>query len=118
MDRILPTKDQLLKRFETCIDKGLCQPHLLALMERWLDFVIRFEGGQISDVARFLQEEHKRHALYGPKDAMTLANDKDGYCLIQLAAILNHPCQKCAEDPNAWHTRAAFCEHKPKEGGW
>lgn len=30
----------------------------------------------------------------------------------ELAAILTHPCQQCAEDPEAWHTRQAFCQHR------
>ena len=42
----------------------------------------------------------------------TLASDRQGYALQQFAAILAHPCQKCAEDVNAWHTRAGFCEHR------
>ncbi len=32
--------------------------------------------------------------------------------LQEIAAILSHPCQQCAEDPNAWHTRSGFCEHR------
>ncbi len=43
--------------------------------------------------------------------AKTLANDKTGYDVIRLLAVLTHLCQKCAEDPDAWHTRPAFCKH-------
>lgn len=42
------------------------------------------------------------------------ANDRIGYGLIRLAAVLAHPCQQCAEDPGAWHTRSAFCPHREK----
>jgi hypothetical protein len=44
----------------------------------------------------------------------TLAGD-EAYKAIQVMAILDHPCQKCAEDPNAWHTRYGFCEHKKEK---
>jgi len=34
------------------------------------------------------------------------------YKTVQLASILTHPCQLCAEDTGAWHTRYAFCKHE------
>jgi hypothetical protein len=44
----------------------------------------------------------------------TLGAD-EAYKAIEAMAILDHPCQKCAEDHNAWHTRYGFCEHKEKK---
>jgi hypothetical protein len=41
----------------------------------------------------------------------SLANDS-AYKAVQMACILDHPCQHCAEDKAAWHTRYAFCDHK------
>lgn len=41
-----------------------------------------------------------------------LASDSEAYKANHLANILNHPCQKCAEDKNSWHTRYGFCAHK------
>lgn len=42
----------------------------------------------------------------------TLANDPKLYSGVTLAALLRHPCQKCATDPRACHTRYGFCEHQ------
>jgi hypothetical protein len=44
-------------------------------------------------------------------DKRSLANDS-AYKAVQMACILDHPCQHCAEDKAAWHTRYAFCDHK------
>jgi len=51
----------------------------------------------------------------------TLANDADGYALIQFAAILTQRCQRCACDPNAAWTRGCHCRNPqgatPEEDG-
>lgn len=104
------TKEQFLARMANAYDMGLCTELNLALLESWLDAVMRFEGGQIDYWFEFLEQENDR--LDGFASNRTLANDKNGYQLIQLAAILTHPCHKCAADPEAWHTRAGFCKHK------
>ena len=39
-----------------------------------------------------------------------IVNDR-AYDVFRLACILDHPCQKCAENEKAWHTRYGFCEH-------
>lgn len=106
------TKEQILARVSTAIDMGLMTQKHMALLDKWLDFVNRFEGGQMSSVAEFLESERRRTGNFG----RTLASDTEGYALIRLAAILSHPCQRCAEDPNEWHTRSAFCPHKQGEG--
>jgi hypothetical protein len=109
-------KEQFLARCGNAYDMGLCSPERLKLMERWLDFVMRFEGGQMSLVADFLMAEKRRCNAPGPGMAIgRLAGDDDGYALCHLAAILTHPCQACAVDSGAWHTREAFCDHKGKE---
>lgn len=41
----------------------------------------------------------------------TLAGDDYGYAAVRIAAVIDHPCQLCAEDVDAWHTRYGFCEH-------
>lgn len=103
------TKEQFLARCGNAFDMGLITPETLRLLERWLDFVMRFEGGQMNYVADFIEAEARRLERFYPQK--TLANDADGYKLIQLAAILGHRCQACAQSQHAWHTRAAFCEH-------
>ena len=114
------TKEQFLARCENAFNVGLCTPERLRLMERWLDFVLRFEGGQMSFVVDFLAAEKRRNNA--PTQDMAigrLAGDADGYALNQFAAILTHHCQECATDPNAWWTRSGFCDHRklvPSDG--
>ena len=43
-----------------------------------------------------------------------LAGDR-AYRACELAALLDHPCQRCATDPKAWHTRYGFCPHRSVE---
>jgi hypothetical protein len=111
------TKEDFLKRCETVYDKGLAQPSVLSLLNLWADFVLRYEHTMFSHgqsqgqyVWDFMERERER--LGGASCPYTLASDNDGYAIVQLAAILSHPCQKCAEDRDAWHTRTAFCNHK------
>jgi len=103
------TKQQFLKRMGNAYDMKLCEPMVLAIAENWCDSVMRLEGGQLRYWARFLQEEEER--LNGFDSRECLANDKIGYKVIQLMAIMTHHCQKCAVDPKAWHTRSGFCDH-------
>jgi hypothetical protein len=106
------TKDQWLARCANVYDMGLVTWDQLLLMERWLDFVMRFEhtmfshGQSQGDMCwRFLDEERQR---IQENNRFTLASDKQGYDIIRLAAVFSHGCQQCAEDPKAWHTRACF----------
>jgi hypothetical protein len=101
-------RDNLFDRLHNAYNMGLLGPEALELLRDWVNFVMRFEGGQINSIADFFARETKRTRGW----SRTLANDTDGYKLVQLTAILCHPCQKCAVDPNAWHTRYAFCEHQ------
>lgn len=107
------TKEDFLARCANAYDAGLVTPERLRLMDRWLDSVLRLEGGHVGHWADFLSDEHTR--THGFTSNRVLANDTDGYALIQFSAILNHPCSLCATDPTAWWTRAAFCQHKEKK---
>lgn len=107
------TKEQVLARVSNAFDMGLMGRKQMQLLERWLDFVNRFEGGQMSDVANFIEQEQRRTANFH----RTLAGDHEGYGLVKLAAILSHQCQACAEDSDAWHTRSAFCPHSRVSDG-
>lgn len=109
------THDEFIARCETIWATGKAKPHLFRLMREWLDALMRYEHTQFSDGQgqgkdwlQFLNSEYERT----DSGYRTLANDADGYALQEIAAILAHPCQKCAEDKNAWHTRPGFCEHK------
>lgn len=104
------TKEQFLARCANAYDAGLIRPETIRLLDRWLDFVMRFEGGQMAYAVDFLDQEQRRH---GFRSTHTLANDTDGYDLIRLSAIFCHSCQACATDPKAWWTRGAMCPHKP-----
>ncbi len=110
------TKEQFLKRCATAWDMGLITDLRMDLVEKCLDFVMRldhtlFSNGQThgSYAWDFLEWEKQRIGT------RSLAGDTDLYAAIQFAAILSHPCSKCAEDKNAWHTRRGFCAHRNNE---
>lgn len=105
-------KKQFLKRMSNAYDMGLCKPKVLALANDWCDSVMRFEGGQLRYWVDFLEREAERMNSFDSRSC--LANDEAGYKIIQLMAIMTHSCQKCGEDPEAWHTRSGFCTHKEK----
>jgi hypothetical protein len=114
------TKEEFLARCANAYDCGLVTKDLMHLLNQWLDTMMRLEhsiftySGQshFHYVWDFLQAEQKRLGIEKNGYVRTLAGDKDGYNLIQFAAILCHHCQECATDPHAWWTRSAFCEHK------
>jgi len=107
------TKDQFLKRMANAWDMGLCDPKVLGLAELWCDAIMRLEGGQMNYWNQFFNAECERLDFFASNKV--LANDRDGYKIIQLMAILTHHCQKCAVDPEAWHTRSGFCNHKDEK---
>lgn len=107
------TKKDFLKRCENAYNKGLTDPILLKHLERAYDAMHRLEGNQIHYFVDYLLDERERTNNFD--NAHQLANDKLGYAVIELLAILTHPCQECAEDPEVWHTRAGFCKHKDKD---
>lgn len=110
------TRDEFLARCATIYDTGRARPELFRLMRDQLDAVMRYEhtmfsiGGQTQGRAwtEFMNDEFVRTE----NGHRTLANDADGYALQEIAAILSHHCQKCAEDKTAWWTRPGFCNHK------
>lgn len=120
-ERTMSEKD-FLARCKTIYRMGLVRPSLFNLLERWVDFVMRYEhtwftsGGQSQGryCIDFLNSELARINANGIR---TLAGDTEGYDIIQFAAVLQHPCQKCAEDPKAWHTRSGFCTHDKSISG-
>lgn len=106
-------KREWLKRCETAYDMGLVTHENLCCLLNFTDIVMRLEGGQMGTFFMLMENEGTRTNQFHPRK--TLANDDAGYAAHTLAALLNHPCQKCAEDKEAWHTRYGFCPHK--EGG-
>lgn len=109
------TRDEFLARCATIYDTGRARPELFRLMRDQLDAVMRYEHTMFShgqsqgrDWLDFINAEFSRTE----QGTRTLANDPDGYALQEIAAILSHHCQQCAEDKNAWWTRGAFCDHK------
>jgi hypothetical protein len=107
------TKQQFLDRMANAYDMGLCTDDVLRLSYNFIDSVMRLEGGQLRYWAGFLRDENNRTDGFEPN--RTLANDNVAYKAIQLLSIMIHPCQKCATDPEAWHTRSGFCNHKGQD---
>lgn len=79
-------------------------------IENTYDALFRLNGGQLDYFLMHMNDEMKRTQRF--TNMMQLANDTFGYDCCRVLAVLTHPCQLCAEDPEAWHTRAAFCNHK------
>ena len=114
------TRAEVLARCSTIFDMGLATEEQLRLLGRWVDFVLRYEHSLFTNgqkqwpyIDEFVAVESKR--LGGLPTELTLANDEAGYNLVRFTAVLSHPCQQCAEDPRAWHTRPGFCEHRERE---
>lgn len=103
-------KADFLKRCETIYDLGLLDNNT-HLMYKWLDAIMRYEGNQKDIFEDFIEHEKIRTDNF----SKVLVRDVDGYKLIQLSAILDHHCQICAEDTEAWHTRGGFCKHTQEE---
>lgn len=108
------TEDEFLARCRIAYRYGLGRPHIASLMQSWLDAVMRYEHSMFSsgqtqgrDWLDFIVMEDARTS----RGMYTLANDKDGYALQQIAAVFSHPCQECATSKDAWHTRPGFCNH-------
>lgn len=102
------TKQDFIKRCEVAWQHAT--PEALSYIAQVVDAIMRLEGGQVSYWHEFMHSEYLRTQKFA--DYHTLANDSLAYQAVQFMAVLNHPCQKCAEDINAWHTRPAFCNHK------
>src|SRR4051794_7380578 len=107
------TKKQTFNRFETAYKMGLLNEGTFALMDRFIDAVTRLEGGQFNYWIAFLETEKFRTRDF--TSDKTLGNDKEAYQAIQFMAILTHPCQVCAENTEAWHTRSGFCPHRKEK---
>lgn len=104
------TKQEFLDRCATAYDMGLCSDEIIHHIERVYDALHRLEGGQFHYFYDYLEAEANRTQRFS--DHMSLANDTLGYDGIRLLAIMTHPCQVCATDKDAWHTRSGLCPHK------
>lgn len=101
-----------IKRMET-LQKMFGDEYLAELfqhIENSYDALHRLQGSQLGYFLDHMDDERKRTNNFS--NMMSLANDTLGYDCIRVMAVLTHHCQQCAEDPDAWHTRAAFCMHK------
>lgn len=104
------TKKDFLARCANAYNMGLTQGPILRHLERAYDALFRLEGDQFRYFVDWVASEQERTRHFS--NEYQLANDKLGYNVVQLLAVLTHPCQKCAVDPDAWHTRPAFCSHR------
>lgn len=70
-----------------------------------VEYTNRVQGGQMklaSEIMIDIEEIANQRKLAGFKEL---------YSCYELVNLLAHPCQKCATDKNAWHTRWWFCKH-------
>lgn len=109
------TEEQFIERCRTAYRK-FGWPQLTQTLHHaaeMTDALLSLEGGQVKDFVEYMSAASRRTEGFSP--SRTLASDRYGYNVIQFLALLNHPCQQCAVDTDAWHTRTGFCEHKGKD---
>jgi hypothetical protein len=109
------TEEQFIARCRTIYRLGHATHAKMRVLERWTDMIGRLQSGQLHIFAQRLREEERRTDGFSNPDKG--ANDSVGYGVVYLAAVLCHPCQACAEDDRAWHTRAGSCKHRKEAGG-
>lgn len=125
------TKEQFLKRCATAWDAGYVDLWGLKRARNSLDLVMRLKAAYVGFnrdssgndlIAEIGVEGHQGEMAISslvneieiaPKKK--LACDTEAYQAIQFVSLLTHPCQKCAEDKDAWHTRAGFCPHRGED---
>jgi hypothetical protein len=124
------TKEEFLKRCSAAWDAGYVNRWGLVRARNALDLVMRLKAsyervnriGSGNDVIGEIgvsgaQGDWAIDALLNEVNTESkkkLAGDTEAYNSIQLLACLAHPCQICAEDKDAWHTRWGFCPHREK----
>lgn len=111
IDAVKPTpltRSEFLARCSNAYDTGHAAPQNLEILARWVEIVARLQTGQLGMALDHLREEEQRTGGFG----VSGANDTEGYRVVELAAILTHPCQECAVSPDAWWTRPGFCTHR------
>ena len=116
------TKKDFLKRCETLWEMGFFKDRkisqsLRAACDAFLRLrdVYARHGDWFENIKRDTQGEIAIDNLtnfHSFDKTKTLANDDIAYNALYAASVLDHLCQACAEDKNAWHTRYAFCKHK------
>lgn len=121
--KINMTKKEWMKRAETIFEMGLIKSDLLSLLRSALEAFVRLRSVYANHPEMFdeikkeyqgeiaINELTQYDTLHYLDKKKVLANDR-AYNALRITAVIDHPCQKCAEDKNAWHTRYGFCNHK------
>lgn len=100
------TKQEFLDRCSTAWDAGYISEDVLVTIRNFHEITAREYGNQY-DISKFIREYEEQRM--GDR---SLASDSVAYKGTRFLYLLTHPCQLCATDKSAWHTRYAFCEHK------
>lgn len=121
------TKAEWLRRCETVYDMGFVKDrsvtnvlrhmaeaglrlrHVLSLHPELFSGIEKDHQGGMAMSSLKCDWEHKNGV-----DVLrhTLAGDKNAYAAECMASVFDHPCQRCGEDKNAWHTRYSYCNHR------
>lgn len=100
------TKEKFLKRCETAWDAGYINKESIKMLRLAVEYTSRLQWWQ-ADIAEEAMSEIQEESKW-----RQLATFSELYKCVQLAYLLCHPCDECAENPNAWHTRWWFCNCK------
>lgn len=114
------TKQQFLKRCETIFDMGFVKDRAVMSYLRYAAdsyLRLRFVYATQPDAFEKIKSDHQGmiaidNLNYSLDKEKLLASDDGAYKSEVVASILDHPCQKCAEDKFAWHARYGFCSHR------
>lgn len=103
------TKDKFLERCSTARDAWYINEDSLLFLRESIEYVTRKQWWQ----EHYLDDI--RESIMKLSDWKTLANDPIGNKAFNLWYLLCHPCDKCALDKNARHTRYSFCSHNTND---
>ena len=95
-------KQEFLDRCSTAFDAWYISEVSLQVMELAIELAMRSGSTDIHQREIASETEEK---LMKIADGRELANFRELYNSLSFACLLNHSCEKCAKDKNAWHTR-------------
>lgn len=113
------TEEQFIKRCKLIYNKGFMRDRDVSISIREatdcfsrLRYVYAKHPEYFSLIKNDYQGNIAMDDLGKNLDERYLLASDNTYKAVEFACILDHPCQECAEDKDALHTRYGFCGHK------
>lgn len=114
------TKEEFLRRCETIWNMGFMKDRSMSnTLRDAADTYMRIRAAYVHNPQAFAAVKMDYQGSIAVEtlsrwidNKKVLAADIDVEKAYQFAHILDHPCQFCAEDKGAWHSRYSFCDHR------